>query len=45
LASYIETIVLSRKYKIPLKRGDIQIVNSLLFSNEIDGKDIYKEIL
>ncbi len=45
LASYIETIALSSKYKIPLKRGDIQIINSPLFSNEIDGKDIYKEIL
>lgn len=45
LAQYIETIALSSKYKIPLQKGDIQVVNSPLFSNEIDGKDIYKDIL
>jgi hypothetical protein len=45
LAQYIETIALSSKYKIPLQKGDIQVVNSPLFSNEVDGKDVYKEIL
>ena len=45
LAQYIETIALSSKYNIPLQKGDIQVVNSPLFSNEVDGKDVYKEIL
>lgn len=45
LAQYIETIDLSSKYNIPLQKGDIQVVISPLFSNEVDGKDVYKEIL
>lgn len=45
LATYVETIALSSKYNIPLQKGDIQVVNSPLFSNELDGKDIYKQIL
>jgi len=44
LAQYIETIALSSKYKIPLQKGDIQVVNSPLFANEIDGKDVYNGI-
>lgn len=45
LAQYVETIALSNKYKIPLQKGDIQVVNSPLFANEVEGKDIYNEIL
>lgn len=45
LGAYIEKIALSDKYKIPLQTGDIQVVNSPLFSNETDGKDVYKDIL
>lgn len=45
LGTYLEKIALSEKYKIPLQKGDIKIVNSPLLGNEIDGKDIYKDIL
>jgi hypothetical protein len=45
LGKYIETIALSKKYNIPLKNGDIQVVNSPLFSEEYEGKDIYNDIL
>lgn len=45
LGKYLETIALSKQYNIPLQKGDIQVINSPLFSNENDGKDIYKEIL
>lgn len=45
LAEYVEKISFSDKYNIPLKKGDIQIVNSPAFSNEKGGKDIFKDIL
>lgn len=45
LGQYVETIALSSKYKIPLTKGDIRVVNSPLFSNEDDGKDVYNDIL
>jgi len=45
LAQYVELISLSEKYKIPLQKGDIKVVNSPLFSNEFNGKDVYREIL
>jgi hypothetical protein len=45
LAEYLQTLAISQKYKIPLQKGDIHIVNSPIFANEIDGKDIYKDIL
>ncbi|MCZ2131127.1 MAG: hypothetical protein LC109_12795, partial [Bacteroidia bacterium] len=45
LGEYIEILSQSDKYKIPLQKGDIQVLNSPLFSNEWNGKDIYEEIL
>lgn len=46
LGTYVEVIALSDKYKIPLQKGDIQIVNSPLFgSSSPDGKDIYDDLL
>ncbi len=45
LAEYLEILANSEKYKIPLQKGDIRIVNSPIFGNEPDGKDIYKEII
>lgn len=45
LGTYLEKIALLGKYKIPLQKGDIKIVNSPLFGNEVDGKDIYNDIL
>ncbi|HEX8575666.1 MAG TPA: hypothetical protein VF677_05170 [Flavobacterium sp.] len=45
LGEYIETIATSKKYNIPLQKGDIQIINSPMFSKEANAKDIYNEIL
>jgi hypothetical protein len=45
LAEYLEVLAPSDKYKIELQKGDIRIVNSPIFGNDIEGKDIYKEIL
>lgn len=45
LGRYLEIIALSKKYNIPLQKGDIQLVNSPLFSERMDGKDIYNDIL
>ena len=45
LAEYVELLSASEKYKIQLQKGDIRIVNSPVFGNEMDGKDIYKEVL
>ncbi len=45
LGEYVEKIALSSKYNIPLKKGDIQLVNSPLFGMDPTGKDIYDEIL
>lgn len=45
LATYVETIALSSKYNIPLQKGDIRVVNSPLFANDPNGKDVYNQIL
>ncbi len=41
----IEKLALSQKYNIPLQKGDIKVVNSPLIANELDGKDLYQEVL
>ena len=45
LGTYIEKIALSKKYNIPLQKGDIIVVNSPLIGNEMDGKDIFNDVL
>ncbi len=45
LAEYLEILINSEKYKIPLQKGDIRIVNSPIFGNESDDIGIYKDIL
>ncbi len=45
LADYIEIGALSKKYNIPLQKGDIRVVNSPVFANENKGKDVYNDIL
>lgn len=45
LAEHIVNGALSEKYKIPLKKGDVVIVNSPLFGKQYNGKDVYNDIL
>lgn len=46
LGNYIAKAALSKKYNIPLKAGDIKVVNSPLFSvDSMDGEDIFQDLL
>ena len=46
LAEYLEKIASSKKYNIPLQKGDIQVVNSpVVGASSPDGKDIFYELL